>query len=198
VLCDKSPFIVQSVIGAGVDNMEFGNIPCGTDEQGNVTNLVEDQSTWFQWTCDATGTLTFVLDPILPGDDLDWALYELPNGISNCANKIHLRCAFNSPTNPDNCGDLTGMNDASMDLSEDFNCESNEDGFVQSIVMQSGVSYALGISNFTSSGIGFEIEFGGTGTFLGPQVDFDINALQQFECDKTIEFSISSFCRTML
>jgi len=183
VLCDKSPFIVQSVIGAGVDNMEFGNIPCGTDEQGNVTNLVEDQSTWFLWTCENTGTLTFVLDPILPGDDLDWALYLLPQGVGDCTGKQHLRCAFNSPSNPDNCGDLTGMNDASMDTSEDFNCESNEDGFVQSIVMQAGESYALGISNFTSSGIGFEIEFGGTGTFQGPEVNFTIDPDQGLRCD---------------
>lgn len=194
VLCDKSPFIVQSVIGAGVDNTEFGSIPCGTDEQGQVTNLVEDQSTWFQWTCDMPGTLTFILDPILPGDDLDWALYELPSGISNCGDKVHLRCAFNSPTNPDNCGDLTGMNDTDTEISEDFNCESNENGFVQSIVMQSGVSYALGISNFTSSGVGFEIEFGGTGTFQGPEAMFTIDPDEGLRCDTffTVE-NFSSF-----
>jgi len=197
VLCDKSPFIVQSVIGAGVDNMEFGNIPCSTDEQGNFNDLLEAQSTWFQWTCDIPGTLTFILDPIIPGDDLDWALYELPSGISNCGDKVHLRCAFNSPSgggNSDSCGDLTGMNDTDSEISEDINCESNENGFVQSISMQAGVSYALGINNFTESGVGFEIDFGGTGTFQGPEVMFTIDPNEGLRCDTffTVE-NFSSF-----
>lgn len=35
-----------------------------------------------------------------------------------------------------------------------------------------GKTYALLVNNFTSTGNGFSIEFGGTGTFLGPTADF--------------------------
>jgi hypothetical protein len=34
----------------------------------------------------------------------------------------------------------------------------------------------------------FLVEFGGTGTFLGPEVDFEIQTQNQFECDKNISF----------
>ena len=54
--------------------------------------------------------------------------------------------------------------------------------------MVAGRSYALVVNNFSASGLGFGLEFGGTSTFVGPEVDFDIQAVQAFECDKTIEF----------
>ena len=62
--------------------------------------------------------------------------------------------------------------------------------------MVAGESYALVINNFSRSGLGFHIEFGGTGTFLGPQPDFDLTAVQAFECDKTIIFNNLSFSET--
>jgi gliding motility-associated-like protein len=37
-----------------------------------------------------------------------------------------------------------------------------------------GVSYALIINNFSNTGNGFSIEFGGTGTFLGPEASFTV------------------------
>lgn len=181
ILCNEESFIVQAVSGGGNDNQEFIGIPCEEDEQGMTSNLTEQQSTWFQWTCETAGSLTFILDPLISGDDIDWALYELPGGVGNCSGKVHLRCAFNSPDS--GCGDLTGMNDTSVDIHEDFNCESNEDGFVESIFMTAGTSYALGINNFTNSGAGFEIEFGGTGTFQGPQASFMIDPLEGLRCD---------------
>ncbi len=187
LLCDKSPFIVQAISGGGSNTNEFDGIPCGFDEQGNPVGLTEQQTTWFSWTCDQAGSLSFILDPIIPGDDIDWALFELPNGLGDCTVKTHLRCAFNSPNNANggtlDCGDLTGMQDSSNDTYEDFNCESNEDGFVQSINMTSGTSYLLGINNFTESGVGFEIEFGGSGTFRGPDADFMIDPLEGLRCD---------------
>jgi gliding motility-associated-like protein len=38
--------------------------------------------------------------------------------------------------------------------------------------MEAGKSYALIINNFSNTGSGFQLTFGGTGTFQGPQVDF--------------------------
>jgi hypothetical protein len=58
--------------------------------------------------------------------------------------------------------------------------------------MESGKSYVLIVNNFSRSGLGFSIEFGGTGTFLGPKVGFEIDASQNKECDKTIIFNNKS------
>ncbi|HLF63667.1 MAG TPA: gliding motility-associated C-terminal domain-containing protein, partial [Saprospiraceae bacterium] len=62
--------------------------------------------------------------------------------------------------------------------------------------MVAGMSYALVVNNFSQSGQGFSIDFGGTGTFLGPEPDFEFIAVEAFECDKTIIFTNLSLSPT--
>lgn len=52
------------------------------------------------------------------------------------------------------------------------------------------------INNFSQTGLGFSIDWGGTGTFLGPKPGFDVAAVQAFECDKTIIFTNESEANT--
>ena len=87
------------------------------------------------------------------------------------------------------CNGPTGLISTDSDLSEQGGCQSGDNNFARALDMQSGESYALIRNNYSQSGLGFSIEFGGTGTFLGPEVDFAIEALDSFECDKTINFS---------
>ncbi len=164
ILCDKSPFVVQSVLGTGNNPNEAA----GTclDINGGFQNT-ENASTWFQWTCESSGTLTFALTPINANDDLDFVLYELPNGLGNCNGKTQIRCMASSCIGP------TGLNLASVDVSEPPNCGFGQDNWVSAVNMVAGRSYALLINNFSNTGNGFSVEFGGTGTFLGPRADFE-------------------------
>jgi len=175
VLCDKSPFVVQAVSGAGNDPDEANGSCLGT---GGA--LSENQSTWFKWTAANDGTLTFTITPLKATDDLDFVLYEIPD-TDDCA-KTQIRCMATS------CEGPTGLNLESTDLEEDLNCEPGEDGFVRFIDMVAGQSYALMINNFTSSGVGFGMEWGGTGEFLGPDADFMIIPESGLSCDQ--EFQI--------
>jgi hypothetical protein len=197
ILCDKSTFVVESVIGSGLDSDEASGSCLGTFGDS------ESSSTWFKWTCKESGTLTFVLDPIrktpdqpLPGDDLDFALYELVEGIDKCGVKSILRCNATHPFRNGTlqCNYQTGLDLTSTDTEEDSNCDAGEDGFVRFIDMVAGKSYALLVNNFTPSEQGFEISFGGTGTFLGPEPDFLIEPLQGLRCDTFFTISdLSSF-----
>lgn len=183
VLCDKSPFIVQSVSGGGIDPNEAAN-SC----LGGIFGDSEMQSTWFNWTCETSGTLTFTISPLNGPDDLDFVLYELPSGIQNCGDKTILRCMATA------CQGPTGLDLTSTDLEEDLNCDPGEDGFVKFIDMVAGTSYALMINNFSETGLGFNMEFGGTGTFLGPQADFSIDPDSGLKCDQDfIITDLSSF-----
>lgn len=166
ILCDKSSFIVQSVTGAGSVPKEFDDAPCLA--QGN-NQASESNSTWFKWTCDQAGSLTFILTPLAPLDDLDFALYELQGDLTTCNRKL-LRCEAAS------CNGPTGLRPQASDISEEPNCDKGQDNWLAPIQMESGKSYLLGINNYTAAGNGFKIEFGGSGTFLGPQPDFDIIA----------------------
>ena len=199
VLCDTSPFKVQSLTGLGNDRNEI--------EAGNCMEQ-EFQSAWYKWTCETAGSLTFTLTPNdyqnrnSISDDLDFALYELPNGIDDCSGKRLLRCmasganGTNGATDPlttwINCNGPTGLMLGDTDISEAPGCQQGNNNFVSALNMEVGKSYVLVINNFTRSGLGFGIQFGGTGTFLGPKPDFDVNANRAFECDKSVIFTNKS------
>ena len=163
ILCDKSGFVVQKVEGAGTDPDEARGTCLGVG-----TGNSEQSSTWFVWTAATAGSLTFTIQPINRSDDIDFVVFELPNGPNNCSGKVAVRCMATACLGP------TGLNTTSTDLVEDLDCNFGEDGFVRALTMQAGRSYGLLINNFSQSGNGFSIDFGGTGTFLGPQADFTV------------------------
>lgn len=172
VLCDKSPFQIQSVVGAGTDITELDDALCFSN--GSTVNN-ETNSTWFTWICDQAGPLTFTLNPNNPSDDLDFVIYELPNGIGNCQGKTVVRCMASGDFNfPSPCMGPTGLAFGETDISEPAGCANpNQSNFLAPLDMEAGKAYALVVNNFTSTGNGFSIEFGGSGTFLGPQPDFN-------------------------
>lgn len=174
VLCDKDPFTVDFVVGEGANPNEVFNEGCGCD-------IVEANSSWYKWTCEESGTLTFTLSPLNPADDLDFVIYELPNGVNNCSVKNPLRCMASGENIGDPfpvwepCTGPTGLAINDGDTNESCGCQSGNNNFAQAIDMEAGRSYALVINNFSGSGDGFSIEFGGTGTFRGPVADFTIS-----------------------
>jgi gliding motility-associated-like protein len=174
VLCNKSSFVVQSVVGAGFDPNEAAN-SCLGSSSGNS----ESNSTWFKWTCDQSGSLTFALTPNNLSDDLDFVLYELPNGINNCSGKNILRCmaAGESPINyPTPCHGSTGLRASANDVNEQAGCDLGQDNWLSPANLVAGRSYALIINNYTSTENGFQMDFGGTATFQGPIADMVVSA----------------------
>lgn len=165
VLCDKVNFNVQAVTGPGSNASEMDDATCFNDTD------IEQNTTWYVFTAANNGTLEFTLNANNPDDDLDFALYELPNGPSNCSGKKLLRCmaAGNDEVTMKDCTGPTGLNSTSTDLSEPAGCPSTSDGFVRFLNMTAGTTYALAINNYSSSGNGFEITWGGTGQFRGPR-----------------------------
>ena len=177
VLCDKSPFTIPSVQTAGDDPNEITGIECGPGQP-----VEEVQSTWFKWICEDPGTLAFNLDPIDTDDDLDFVVYELPNGLDDCGSKEPLRIMLSGRNTGDpagltwaDCIGETGLRTGESDERENCGCEPDDNNFIRPIDMVAGRAYALVVLNFTTSGNGFTLEFSGTGTFRGPEVDFTTN-----------------------
>lgn len=173
ILCDKSPFVVQKVTGAGTNNMEMEDAVCF---ENGAPGINESNSTWFVWTCSQSGTLEFSLSPINLPDDLDFVVYRLPNGIGNCNNKQILRCMASGegPPYPSPCLGPTGLRSGDSDISEDAGCQdAGDDAWLRPLDMVQGETYALVVNNFSETGNGFSVEFGGTGQFLGPTADFN-------------------------
>lgn len=183
LLCDKSPFTVQSVLGAGSNTNEIDVTTCIQEEISSV---------WYKWTCDDPGSLAFTLNPNQPLDDLDFAVYELPNGIDDCSNKQLLRCMASGENVGDPfdvwepCTGPTGLSLNSVDTEEIPGCQPGNDNFVAAIDMEAGKSYALIVNNFSNTGSGFSISWGGTGTFLGPLAAFSIDPPGGVACEEDL------------
>ena len=176
ILCDKSPFTVEFLTGAGTNRNETGNSLCA---QAGSCGFAEQSSSWYKWTCKDPGTLAFTLTPLNPADDLDFLVYELPNGINDCTAKTNIIC-MTSGENVGSpfaqwaaCSGATGLSLSDPNQIEVCGCQAGDNNFASAINMERGKSYALVVSNFSNSGSGFSIEFGGTGTFLGPEAAFD-------------------------
>lgn len=180
ILCDKSSFNVESVVGPGLLTNEIDPNSC---------IQLEISSAWYKWTCDEPGTLTFTLTPNNPSDDLDFAVYEMPNGIDDCSDLLELRCMASGENVGDPfsvwepCTGPTGLDLASTDLVEFAGCAQGDDNFVAAITMETGKSYALVVNNFSNTGSGFAVDFGGTGTFLGPEPGFTVDPELGNQCD---------------
>jgi len=190
VLCDKQAFSVESLSGTGSLNNELAMNDCIGQEFS---------SAWYKFTCDQAGSLTFTLNPGNPNDDLDFSVYELPNGIDDCSNKILLRCMASGEnvgapfSEWEPCTGATGLSASDGDTTESPGCGNGDNNFVSALNMESGKSYALIVNNFSNSGFGFDIQFGGSGIFLGPQPDFLVNPEQGTQCDiDMVEFMDNS------
>ncbi len=204
VLCDKTPFVVENLSTSGNDPNELSDF-------ADQCLSSEFRSSWYTWTCKDAGSLTFTLTPndYIPGiesDDLDFAVFELPGGLDDCDNKVMIRCmasganGFGGVTAPFEewqiCNGPTGLMIGDGDLREEPGCQDGNNNFVEALQMEEGKSYALVVMNFSRGALGFDIEFGGTGTFLGPEPDFDLETIDAFECDKRITITNSSLSET--
>jgi gliding motility-associated-like protein len=177
VLCDKSTFGVANVKGGGTNTKELDDATCFGAQN------IETNSTWFKWTCQQSGTLSFTITPTFLDDDIDFAVYELPNGLNNCTGKKLLRCmAAGETVNGCKLFGPTGLRDGETDISEPSGCGKGQNNFVKSLDMEVGKSYALGINNFSSTGNGFNIDWGGTGTFQGPTTKINVDKPNKKYC----------------
>jgi len=178
ILCDKSPFAVDLLRGTGDvnDDLLSDNINCGSNPQ-------ESNASWYRWTCDEAGSLEFTITPLGAAfnEDIDFVLYEMTGGLDDCGSRQPLRQMFSGETAGNGANNIpclgeTGIMAGDPDTSEDCGCQAGNNNFISSIDMVSGRSYALVIMNFTGSGDGFSLEFGGSGTFLGPEPDFTFSS----------------------
>ena len=198
ILCDKSSFIVPNLQSTGNIQNELTGPCVGFDQDG------ESASVWYAWTCKDPGSLTFILNPNNPQpaeEDLDWILYELPNGFGDCDNREAIRCMLSGDnvgaSEQENapCRLATGLREGETDINEASGCLNGSNNFLAPVDMESGTVYALIVNNFSASSFGFSIEFGGTGTFEGADTDFSFELStgeQIVTCDSEVVFTDES------
>jgi gliding motility-associated-like protein len=166
-LCNQNPVSVGTLSGGGANNDEPESSSCMEDAFG----ADEGNSSWFYWTCGVSGTLTVDLTPINPNDDIDFIVYQL-SAPNVCGTRSILRCNTSACLNANGS---TGLSLTDTDLTEDPGCDAGENAYCQYINMVAGTSYAILVNNFSANS-GFTMNFGGTGTFQGPNPNISTSA----------------------
>jgi gliding motility-associated-like protein len=188
ILCDKSSFSVIPVEGGGAVETEAN----GTCLEPLFTGISESNSNWYKWTAADSGTLTFDIVPLRSSEDLDFALFEIRD-MNTCTDKRLLRCVSNE------CSGSTGIKLGENEETEDGkvnSCGPNDNGYVKSISQVPGQQYALVVNQFGINNVGFKINFGGTGTFVGPQPDFTV--VSEPNCGSRVKINYTGQVKTGL
>ena len=146
----------------------FTDFSVGNDpDELNATCLQSEfSSTWIKWEIAGAGKLVFTIIPADSLDDLDFVVFKLSTN-GDCASKTPARCeaAGEDVGSPfpawEICMGATGLDFAETDTVEYPGCGNGNNNFLAPLDCQPGEVYALAINNFTSSGGGFAITFGG-------------------------------------
>lgn len=203
ILCNTEKLAIEFLKDAGFDNDEAANScldPTFINGQ-NPNGPSETNSVWYVFECLNPGQLLFELTPNNqnnPEEDLDFVLFELPNGIGDCTDKFEIRCMaagitqgqsaeFNEP-----CLGPTGLRNSESDVTELAGCGGDNNSYLAPVAMTTGTAYALLVNNFSESDFGFTLSFEGTtGTFVGPQASFEPDRTD-LACDQEITFTDKS------
>lgn len=176
LMAQKKKALPSSIIA--VPCSEPGTVPskaipvCGTtvftqnaitDCQGPdiAQSLCPDQYTsghsfWYKFTCFTSGSLEFLITPNLASDDYDWVLFDVtghnPDDVfTDPSMVISINGAY--PTGTTGCGP-TGINNAE--------CFSSTQLINRPENILAGNNYLLMVTNYTNSGAGYGLSFGGT------------------------------------
>ena len=179
-LCNSNSFSQGNVGGIGTAE-ELSTPSCyGRDEQ---------QSKWYTFTADESGTFEMMITPNTFADDFDFLIIDATSGCYSTGVTIHtpIVCDWsgcmgttgiandpsasfgstgglsdgqwqnNNPAGPGDCFAVTGPPPAQQ--------------WEATISLTAGNTYTMLIDNYSTSGGGFDVEFGGT-TTMGPDAEF--------------------------
>ena len=118
-----------------------------------------DNAAWYSFHCYATGALGFLLTPLGPADDYDWAVYDV-TGISfaqlfSGGHEISVNLSGN--TGPTGCTS-TGTGNV--------NCAGGNPQFNAMPTILAGHDYLIVVSNWSNSGLGYNLDFTGGSSVL--------------------------------
>lgn len=150
-VCSSSYSQTSSYVGVGSEQ----EVPPGSSCLSNG----EVNSVWYTFTANTAGYLLFQLNPFNSGDDYDFALYSLTN--DSCSGivaglNVPISCNYSADagsTGISNSG--SGNNNGSSGPNQN-----------QPLAVQAGESFALLISNFTSSQSGYDLDFSGSASII--------------------------------
>ncbi len=177
---------------------ELQGMPVPTDNCPNCLVTGERNNVWYTFTAQTAGNLAFTITPHVSSDDYDWALYSLNGGVT-CLDLIDW--AAHPPVS---CNySYGGSGTTGIGAAGSSNCV----GPVEDVLWNStfpiaaGSTYALIVSNFSSTQNGYTINFGASTTQIldnvGPSLQSVVYPPYCGSPSLTIQFSEGVWCQSI-
>jgi PKD repeat protein len=167
-------------------------IPTTGNCPGNCLQSGEQNSVWFEVNVQVGGTLSFLITPDNTADDFDWAVYNLTgfSCLDIFQNVVYLQSSCNFSAD----NGQTGATGANL-----LNCQSAAgNSFNDVIPVQTGETYYIIVSNYSSSAGGFTIDFGNSTAFIGFYTEiYHVESPICGDSSITVSFSDSLVCSTV-
>ena len=197
-LCGSTYSTTASYVGTG---NYTGEIPTGGGGcPGNCLLQGEKNDVWYTFNVSSSGVLDFRITPNSSGDDYDWAVYNLTNyncsDIYNNTSLVQVSCNY-ALADASNFG-ITGAHTPTGTT----NCEdASSQLWNLSIPVNTGETYVINVSNFSSSQSGYAIDFSATTASILDLTSPTITSVQQpIPCGSstvTVHLSENVVCSTV-
>ena len=122
-------------------------------------DFTADNAAWYSFHCYTSGVLGFLLTPLGPADDYDWAVYDV-TGISMAqlfAGGHEISVNLSGNTGPTGCTAAGTGNVNCAGANPQFNAMPN---------IIAGHDYLMVVSNWSNSGLGYNLDFTGGSSVL--------------------------------
>ncbi|RYY45989.1 MAG: PKD domain-containing protein, partial [Chitinophagaceae bacterium] len=157
------------------------------------SGLVSDNAAFYSFHCYQAGTFGFLLTPLSGADDYDWCIMDItgfaPTDIYT--NNLNISVNLSGTPGPTGCTP-TGVGNS--------NCAGGTPQFNQMPMLQAGHDYLLMVSNWSSSGLGYNLTFTGGSTVLGDNAAPTVTNVGPVGCNSSqirVQFSESVLCNTV-
>jgi gliding motility-associated-like protein len=169
-----------------------GNLPNPTAGCGDI--VTTDNSLWYRFHCYGAGRLGFLLTPVSGGDDFDWELLDVTGRNPNDVYTIELRVSLNLSGVP-------GPTGCTAAGTTDVACGGGPPGsqYNRLVNLVDGHDYLLMVNNYSSTGLGYTLDFSGTAVLTNGS-DPVVSNVGILGCDASkikVDFSDDMLCNTV-
>ncbi|MBL0145130.1 MAG: hypothetical protein IPP48_04625 [Chitinophagaceae bacterium] len=156
--------------------------------------VTTDNSLWYKFHCYQAGVFGFLLTPLSAGDDFDWEMVDITGRSPNDVYIMELRVSLS-------LSGVTGPTGCTAAGASDVACAGGPPGsqFNRLVNLVTGHDYMLMVNNWSSSGLGYTIDFSGTAVLTNSAAP-TISNVNIVGCDASklkVTFSEDMLCNTI-
>ena len=173
---------------ANVPSCSGPNLP----PSGCPDPVTSSNSVWYKFHCYQSGTLGFLISPNSPADDYDWELMDYTGRPPGDVYIFNLRVSLNLSA-------ITGSTGCTAAGTLDLNCAGGSPGsqYNRMPTLIAGNDYLLMVTNWSNSGLGYNLIFTGGTAILTDNLPPDITNVGIVGCNAAllkINFSENVLC----